>query len=102
MPRTLSYTDEAITDLDAIRRWQIQPGSGVASIRRLKAIRAAIQRLKHAPCLSPIGDHPGVRELSCVSHRVMYSVEPDAGRNDSAGDVVVLRVFGPGQSCEHL
>jgi len=30
-------------------------------------------------------------------HRVLYSVEPDTGRDATAGDVMVLRVFGPGQ-----
>lgn len=32
----------------------------------------------------------------------MYVVRPDTGRNDTAGDVLVLRVFGPGQSRERL
>jgi len=27
----------------------------------------------------------------------MYEVDPDTGRNDSAGDMLLLRVFGPGQ-----
>ncbi len=45
-----------------------------------------------------IGDQPGVRKLSCDSgYRALYRVRPDTGRNDTAGDVVVLRVFGPGQ-----
>ena len=48
-------------------------------------------------CLYPVGDQPGVRELSCEGHRVMYEVDPDTGRNDSAGDMLLLRVFGPGQ-----
>ena len=39
-----------------------------------------------------------MRELPCEDHRVMYIIEPDTGRNDTAGDVLVLRVFGPGQS----
>jgi hypothetical protein len=33
---------------------------------------------------------------------VMYLVEPDTGRNRTAGNVLVLRVYGPGQSRERL
>ena len=98
MPRNLRYTEPATDDLEAIRRWQTQPGSGLAAIRRMKAIRAAINRLRHFPCLYPLGDQAGVREMPCGGHRVIYAVDPDTGRNDDAGDVLVLRVFGPGQS----
>lgn len=85
MPRGLRYTDQARNDLDAVRRW-------------LTAIRAAINRLREVPCLYPVGEHPGVRELPCDGgYRALYRVSPDTGRNDMAGDVRVLRVFGPGQ-----
>lgn len=97
MPRKLSYAEEAIADLAEIQRWQTQPGSGAASIRRLKLIRSAIQRLKRGPCLYPFGDYPGVREMPCQGHRVIYVATPDTGINKTAGDVLVLRVFGPGQ-----
>jgi plasmid stabilization system protein ParE len=103
VPRRLIYAREALADLDAIRGWQTQPGSGPAAIRRLRSIRAAIKRLKQYPCLYPVGDHAGVRELPCEGgYRALYRVHPDTGRNGTAGDVRVLRVFGPGQSREHL
>jgi plasmid stabilization system protein ParE len=100
--RALRYTDLAVADLDAIRRWQTQPGSGPAAVGRVKAIRDAVRRLKDDPCRWPVGDHPGVRELPCAGHRVMYIVEPDTGRNAGSGDVLVLRVFGPGQSRDRV
>ena len=103
MPRTLRYTMAAIADLDAIRRWQMQPGAGAASLRRLRRLRAAIQRLRQDPARYPVGEHPGVREMPTESgHRVMYVVTPDTGHRDGAGDVFVLRVFGPGQSRTQL
>jgi plasmid stabilization system protein ParE len=102
VPRTLRYTDEAVADLEAIRGWLAQPGSGAVANRRLKAIRSAIRRLKQAPCLFAFGEHPPVRELPVAGHRVMYLVEPDTGRNRTAGNVLVLRVYGPGQSRERL
>jgi hypothetical protein len=69
----------------------------------LRAIRAAINRLREHPCRYPVGQHLGVRELPCGGrYRVMYEVYPDTGRDESSGDVLVLRVFGPGQSRDRL
>ena len=103
MPRQLNYTDDAIEDLKSIRHWLTQPVSGPASRRRLRAIRAAINRLRQHPCRYPVGQHPGVRELPCDGgHRALYEVLPDTGRDETAGDVLVLRVFGPAQSRDRL
>jgi hypothetical protein len=67
------------------------------------AIRVAINRLRQRPCLYPGGPHPGVRELPCDGgYRVLYRVDPDTGHNETAGDVRVLRIFGPGQSSDQL
>jgi plasmid stabilization system protein ParE len=103
VPRKLIYAPRALADLDVIRRWETQPGSGPAARRRLMAIGTGIRRLRQHPCLYPVGDHPGVRELPCEGgYRVLYEVHRDTGRNDTAGEVRVLRVFGPGQSRERL
>src|SRR5271157_2234108 len=103
MARRLTYANRALADLDGITRWLTQLGSGTAARRRLGAIRSAINRLRHNPCLPPIGQHPGIRELPCASGcRVLYRVVPDTGRSSDAGDVLVLRVFGPGQSRDQL
>jgi toxin ParE1/3/4 len=99
VPRRLIYAPRAREDLDAIRHWLTQPGAGSAARRWLTAIRAAINRLRQHPCLHPVGQHPGVRELPCAGgYRALYRVAPDTGRDQTAGDVRVLRVFGPGQS----
>jgi plasmid stabilization system protein ParE len=98
VPRRLRYTEKALDDLDAARRWLTQPGSGPAARRKLAAIRADIRRLQQDPCLWPAGDLPGVRELPAAGGwRVLYEVAPDTGRSATAGDVRVLRVYGPGQ-----
>lgn len=103
MPRTLSYAPRAREDLEAIRRWLTQPGSGPRARRRLATIRAAINRLREHPCRYPVGQHPGVRELPYEGgYRALYEVLPDTGGDDTAGDVRVLRVFGPGQSRDRL
>ena len=99
MARRLRYTDDALADLDAMRRWLTQPGSGPAARRRMTAIWTAIERLRQHPCLYPVGEQPGVRELPCQGgYRALYEIHPDTGRNETAGDVIVLRVYGPGQS----
>lgn len=103
MPRKLRYTKDALADLDAIHRWLTQPGSGSAARRRLAAIRFAIRRLKQDPCRHADGVYPGIRDLPCEGgYRALYKVEPDTGRSETAGDVLVLRVFGPGQSRARL
>jgi plasmid stabilization system protein ParE len=98
VPCALIYAPEALADLEAAGRWLTQPGSGPRAWRRLAAIRADIRRLRQHPCLWPVGDTSGVRELPRAGgYRALYEVIPDTGRNDSAGDVRVLRVCGPGQ-----
>jgi plasmid stabilization system protein ParE len=85
-------------DIDAARRWLMQPGSGPAAWVKLDPILTAIEDLRDHPCRSPLGRHPGVRERLCAGGwRALYRVRPDTGRDDTAGDVRVLRVYGPGQ-----
>ena len=99
MPRELIYAPEALADLAAATHWLTQPGSGPRAWRRLAAIRDSIERLREHPCLWPVGQHAGVRELPCEGgYRALYEVFPDTGRDETAGDVIVLRVYGPGQS----
>lgn len=97
-PRRLRYTDQTLADIDGIRGWLTQAGAGSAARRELAAIRAAIRRLRIDPCLFPPGQHTGVRELPCDGgYRALYRVVADPGRSETAGEVLVLRVFGPGQ-----
>lgn len=103
MLRRLIYAPRARNDLEAITRWLTQPGSGPRAQRRLAAIWAAIERLREYPCRYPVGQHRGVRELPCDGGcRALYRLHPDTGRDETAGDVQVLRVFGPGQSRDRL
>lgn len=103
MPRALIYAPRARDDLWAVRRWLTQPGSGPVAKRKLIAILAAIETLRDHPCRFPVCDHPGIRELPCAGgYRVLYRVVPDTGRTETAGDIEVLRVFGPGQDRERL
>lgn|GEM_PF-691740 len=97
-PRRLRYTDKALADLASINGWLTQPGAGPAARRKLAAIRASIRRLRLHPCLHPPGEHPGVRELPCDGgYRALYRVTPDTSLSETSGDILVLRVVGPGQ-----
>ena len=98
MPRQVRLSDEAAADLDAVYRWQVQPGAGPTALRRLRIIAAAIRRLHRNPCLYGKGEKSGTREFSVEGHRIVYAVRPDTNNNATAGDVTVLRVFGPGQN----
>ena len=98
MPRELIYAPEALADLEEATIWLTQPGSGPRAWRRLAAIRDSIERLSVHPCRWPVGQHAGVRELPCESgYRALYEIVPDTGRDETAGDVIVLRVYGPAQ-----
>jgi plasmid stabilization system protein ParE len=103
VPRALTVSPRAELDLHAIRLWLMQPGAGPIARRRLGAITQAIERLLEQPCLHAVGQHRGLRELSCGrGYRVIYRITPDTGRNETAGDVLILRIFGPGQSRDRL
>jgi plasmid stabilization system protein ParE len=98
VPRALIYAPEVLADLDAAGRWLTQPGSRPRAWRRLAARRAEIRRLLQQPCLWPVGEFPGVRELPCSGgYRALYRAISDTGSSATADDVRVLRVFGPGQ-----
>jgi hypothetical protein len=56
-----------------------------------------MRELATNPVVWPIGAHPGVREIPVDGYRVMYEVHPDTGDAATAGDVRILRIFGPGQ-----
>ena len=103
MARLLELSDDALDDFDRMVNWQTQSGSGTVARRRVQRIRAAIMRLKRNPCLYPACDQPGVRGMPADGgHRVFYTVIPDTGRSSTAGNVTILRIFGPGQSRESL
>jgi hypothetical protein len=71
--------------------------------RKLDAILAAIEDLREHPCRFPVGIHHGVRERPCSGgYRVLNRVTPDTGSDATAGDVRVLRLFGPGQDRRSL
>ncbi len=59
---------------------------------------SAIEDLRDHPCRWQLSRHSGVRERPCAGGwRTFYEVDPDTGRDDTAGDVRVLRIYGPGQ-----
>jgi plasmid stabilization system protein ParE len=96
VPRRVIPTELASEDLANAKRWLMQPGSGEAAKAKLQHIRTAIRQLGRAPCRWAEGDHPGVREIPVEGYTILYEVGPDTGDNATAGDVTILRVFGPG------
>jgi plasmid stabilization system protein ParE len=102
LPRRVDLSPASIRDLDATKRWLLQPGSGEAARDKLRTIRQSIRQLERTPCRWAVGDHDGVREIPVGGYRVMYEVDADTGDNETAGNVRVLRVFGPHMSRQDL
>lgn len=100
--RALFLSEAAVDDIAGIYRWYTQPGAGAAAARRVRAIRSAIRGLIEYPCRFRRGQHPGSRELITQNHVVVYELHPDTGDDSTAGDVFIVRVFGPGQSRDQL
>jgi plasmid stabilization system protein ParE len=100
--RRLEITEPALDDLAAARRWLRQPGAGQAAARRLRHIERALTELRTGPCRWPYSEHEGARERVVEGYKIVYEVRPDTGDNASAGDVLVLRIFGPGQFSDRL
>ena len=98
MTRKVTVGPRAQGDIVAHSRWLSQPGAGDRARRQLRAIQAAINALQDEPIMWPRSpDHPSYRERAVGGYVVVYRVEPDTSRRETAGDVYVLRVFGPGQ-----
>ena len=57
--------------------------------------RAACWTIRFAGTPGP--DHAGYRMLVVAGYRILYQLRPDTGDQRKAGDVGIVRVFGPGQ-----
>ena len=102
MARQLKITAAAAADLDAVQAWLTQPGAGARARRKLEHIRDAILDLTLHPCHWRFGRHAGVRERPVEGYLIMYTVVPDTSDNRTAGNVDVIRIFGPFQSRDRL
>jgi hypothetical protein len=94
-----SLADEAAESLDHIEWWYQRPGDGpeAPSVKRVRLIIAALERLAETRDKGLMGVIAGTREMVCQSHRVIYVIarrDPAAGK---PGDLVVFDIFGPGQ-----
>ena len=105
MTAKVLVSDAALNDLEAARRWLTQPNAGPRAAERLRRIGVALRDLGLHPLRWPEGEHPGVRERHVEGYRIFYRVAPPHGTGISdvaPGDVLVARVFGPGQDRRSL
>ena len=98
MKRTVILAPSAQKDRKTIKAWFRQPGSGQAARARLAKLQAGLAALATFPLINRPGPVPGTRMLICQGHKVIYEIEPGSDGTPEAGDVVVLRIYGPGQS----
>lgn len=88
----------AAEGLRRARQRLTQPGPGTEGRARWAALRETPGRLRIHPYLgSASTDHSGYRQCIVSEHRRIYRVMPDTGSGETAGDVVIVAVFGPGQ-----
>lgn len=97
MPRRIYYTAAALDDIERMRRWYSQPGAGKTAKERARRIAAAVRSLRRDPIMWPRGEIRGTRERTVEGYTIVYLVDPDTNDLQTAGNVFVLRVFGPGQ-----
>ncbi len=98
MARNIGLTPAAQRDLREVRLWFRQPGAGRTAETGFKRIVSAINGLARYPYAHAIKEPPRVRMLVCEGHRILYTLAPDTGITSTAGEVVLIRIFGPGQS----
>jgi len=97
MARKVDYSTSALRDIEQMRGWLSQRGAGARAKERIRLILKAIRTLGQDPVLWPIGAEPGTRERIIEEYTVVYSVSPDTNDRRTAGDVHILRLYGPGQ-----
>ncbi len=85
-------------DRQRIRAWFRQPGAGSAALARLSRIEAAIANISSAPYAHPAGPMNGTRVLVRERHRIFYVPIPSPAGADEAGEILIIRIYGPGQS----
>jgi hypothetical protein len=97
MVRRIDYSHLSVLDLAQMRRWMNQTGSGLRAKDRARTITKAVRELRHEPVQWPKGEEPGTRQRVVEGYTIVYSVDPDTNDRVTAGDVYVLRIYGPGQ-----
>ena len=98
MARKLHYSDNARRDIAQMRAWFSQAGAGPRAKERARKITGAIRDLRQCPASRRVCDAPGTRQFVVEGYTIVYRVAPDTGDNRTSGDVLVLRVYGPGQN----
>ncbi len=98
MVRRVAVTPEAAAAFRNARQWLMQPGSGRAGALRWQKLRGIRKILQRSPYIGPaFAGQPGVRVVVVSDYRVLYQVVPDTGDTQSAGDILIVALFGPGQ-----
>jgi plasmid stabilization system protein ParE len=88
---SVRFTARARRDLNAIRRWLLQPGSGLRASLKIARISRALAELQFRPDRWPAAYVPGFRQRVVEGHSIIYRIDSDAM------EVTVMRVFGPFQ-----
>jgi plasmid stabilization system protein ParE len=96
--RTVTIAPGAAVALREARLWLTQKGSGIDGRRRWEELKNARRRLREWPYIGALSqEHAGHRQLVVSGYRILYFVEHDTGDSQTAGNIRMVAVFGPGQ-----
>ncbi|QDH74135.1 type II toxin-antitoxin system RelE/ParE family toxin [Brevundimonas sp. M20] len=86
------FTAQSRRDLNAIRRWLLQPGSGLKARLKMTRISRALIELQFRPDRWPQSSTLGLRQHVIEGHTILYKLD------EQAQEVTVMRVFSPYQN----
>ncbi|PWC53403.1 type II toxin-antitoxin system RelE/ParE family toxin [Azospirillum sp. TSO22-1] len=95
--RGVVLSPAATRDLGQIRAWYSQPGAGPRAKRKATAIVRALRELERYPYIGTPSDEPGLHERVVEEHTIIYRVRDDMVAAEVAGDILVIRIWQPGQ-----
>jgi plasmid stabilization system protein ParE len=91
MPRGVWLSNAAAKDLEFIREWLTQPGSGAPAAAKLADLLESLAELPETATRYPIDpDRPSHRYLAQHGYWIRFRIGSDV--------IFVSRLFGPGQN----
>jgi plasmid stabilization system protein ParE len=98
MTRKVRTAIPAARALRQAQLWLLQPGSGQNAGKRALALRHVARDLRDHPYAGrAIPQNPAYRQLIVAGYVLIYRIDPDTGRAETAGDIEIVDVFGTGQ-----
>jgi plasmid stabilization system protein ParE len=97
MTRKVKTALRAARALRQAQLWLLQPGSGLAAAKRAESLRHVARFLRDQPYAGrAIPHNPSFRQLTIAGYLFIYTISPAKGQEETAGDIEIVDIFGPG------